>query len=292
MRSLVQYLYLTPKPEEFLKIMPAPRPQMYTIFCSNILCMLLHVLFALPEASETMRGYLHGGILIDFIGQKAPASKLSLVLLDGVVMVLQCVMCAVWLEKDRIKKIEVTLKSVAAGGLPKGTSGARNSNAASAMAAATATAALDLDTGLATSQQDLDAEERGILNDDPLGGADETNNIEMRPLINERDDNLDNEGGNGGGRSMIEEARYRRYLRTLGGSQSEEGPDRPSLVDVLMSGNGLLANFHVVHAIRTLIAHNISDPVPAAGYPLQLTGYTTTLARLAAERQSRASQRS
>lgn len=282
MRSLVQYMYLTPKPEEFLKIMPAPRPQMYTIFFSNILCMLLHLLFSLPEASETMRGYLHGGVIIDFIGQKAPASKLSLVLLDGVVMALQCVMCAVWLEKDRIKKIEVTLKSVAAGGFPKGRTG-------SAMRSVPA-AALDLETGVITSRQDLDAEERGVLRDDPLGGADETNSIEMRPLINERDA-PGNNGGNGG-RSAIEEARYQRYLRALGGSQSDEGPDRPSLVDVLMSGNGLLANFHVVHSIRTLIAHNVSDPVPVAGYPLQLTGYTTTLARLAAERQRRASQRS
>lgn len=263
--------------------MPAPRPQMYTVFVSNILCMLFHLLSPLPEASETMRGYLHGGVIIDFIGQKAPASKLSLVLLDCLVMVLQCVMCAVWLERDRIKKIEITLKSVAAGGLPKGANLTRRSMPA---------AALELDTGLATSRQDLDAEERGILNDDPvLSGADETNSIEMRPLMNDGDA-PGMHGSGTSGRTAIEEARYRRYLRTLGGSQSDDGPDRPSLVDVLMSGNGLLANFHVVHSVRTLVAHNASDPVPAAGYPLQLTGYTTTLARLAAERQRRATQRS
>lgn len=244
----------------------------------------LHLLFALPEASETMRGYLHGGVLIDFIGQKAPTSKLGLVLLDCLVLVLQCVMCAAWLEKDRIKKIEIMLKSVAAGGFPKG----RTSTTAPVPATV---AAIDLETGIATSNQDLDAEERGVLRDDPLGGVDETNDIEMRPLMNDRDAQ-GNEDSNAG-RSTIEEARYRRYLATLGGgSQSDEGPDRPSLVDVLMSGNGLLANFHVVHSVRTLIAHNISDPVPATGYPLQLTGYTTTLARLAAERQRRAAQRS
>lgn len=282
MRSLVQYMYLTPKPEEFVRLMPAPRPQMYIIFGSNILCVLFHLLFALPEASEVMRGYLHGGAIIDFVGQKAPTSKLSLVLLDCVVLALQCLMCAVWLERDRIKRIETTLKSVAAGGFPK-----RPNSTTRSMPAA----ALDLDTGgLATSTQDVDAEERGILNDDPpLGGADETNSIEMRPLMSGRDA----QGGTDGGRTTtIEEARYRRYLNTLGGSQSEEGPDRPSLVDVLVSGNGLLANFHVVHSVRTLIAHNASDPVPVTGYPLQLTGYTTTLARLAAERQRRATQRS
>lgn len=274
-------MYLTPKPEEFLKLMPAPRPQMYTIFCSNMLCMLLHLLFALPEATETMRGYLHGGVIIDFIGQKAPASKLSLLLLDCIVLVLQCVMCAVWLEKDRIKKIDITLKSVAAGGFPKGRHPATEAGPATAP---------DLELGTTTSRQDLDAEERGILRDDPLGDPDETNNIEMQPLRNDRNPET-SESGNGH-RTTIEEARYRRYLRTLGGSQSDEGPDRPSLVDVLMSGNGLLANFHVVHAVRTLVADNANDPVPATGYPLQLTGYTTTIARLAAERQRRASLRS
>lgn len=268
--------------------MPAPRPQMYTIFASNIICMLLHIFSALPEASETMRGYLHGSTLIDFIGQKAPTSRFSLLLLDCIILIFQCVMCAVWLEKDKLKKIEATLRTVAAGGFPK----KRDPTSAPAP-----TAVVDVGMGAGTSTQDLDSEERGILRDNPLG-ADETNDIEMRPLMNEHTAPSNDGGGggsgsgNGSGTSNILEARYQQILRTLGGSHSTEGPDRPSLIDVLMSGNGLLANFHVVHAIRTLIADNASDPVPVAGYPLQLSGYTTRLAALAAEGQRRARQRS
>lgn len=276
MRSLVQYMYLTPKPEEFLKLMPAPRPQIYTIFGSNMFCMLCHLIFSLPEASETMRGYLHGGVIIDFVGQKAPTSKLGLFMLDCLVLVLQCIMCAVWLEKDKLKKIEITVRRVSAGGFPK----------SSNTAVPRPTAAIDVVTGAETSTQDLDSEERGVLRDDLLG-ADETNDIEMRPLINQQNPPTTDDSG---GSSRILEARYQRILRTLGGSQSADGPDRPSLVDVLMSGNGLLANLHVVHAVQTLVSDNANGP-SAAAYPLQLTGYTSRLAALAAEGRRRARQR-
>lgn len=271
-------MYLTPKPEEFLKLMPAPRPQMYTVFGSNAICMLLHLLFALPEANETMRGYLHGGVIIDFIGQKAPTSRLGLLLLDCVVLVLQCVMCAVWLEKDRLKKIEMTLKSVAAGGFPK--------REAAAETAAGPAAALDVMTGAHAFAQDLDSEERGVLRDDPLG-EDGPNSIEMRPLTRERraatDDRVRAE--------TILEARYQRIIRNMSGSGSTGSDTRPSLLDVMVSGNGLLANFHVVHAIRTLIADNANDPLAAAGYPIQLTGYGARIAALAAQSQARLERR-
>lgn len=270
-------MYLTPKAEEFLKLMPAPRPQMYTIFGSNIICMLLHLFLTLPEASETMRGYLHGGAIIDFIGQKAPTSKIGLLLLDCMVLVLQCVMCAVWLEKDRLKKIETTLKSVAAGQFLKGAATAEP---------AVPSAALDVMADALTSTQDLDSEERGVLRDDPHE-HNETNDIEMRPLM--RDRRAAN-GGGAGGPARILEARYQRILRNMGGSSST-GPDtRPSLLDVMVSGNGLLANFHVVHAIRTLIVDNANDPV-AAGYPIQLTGYGARFAALAVESQARLERR-
>jgi hypothetical protein len=274
MRSLVQYMYLTPKPEDFLKLMPAPRPQIYTVLASNVLCMLLHLLLALPEASETMRGYLHGGVIIDFVGQKAPTSRLGLLLLDCLVLMLQCVMCAVWLEKDRLKKIEVTLRSVAAGGVPK-----TNANTPAPQVAS-------VTAGDAASTQDLDAEERGVLRDDPLG-EDDSRDIELQPLVTERPPPPAAESSSTGQL----EARYQRILRSLGGSGSQEqGADRPSLLDVLMSGNGLLANFHVVHSVRTLAAESNSAS-NVAGYPLRLTGYTTTWAALAAESQARLERR-
>lgn len=286
-RALLQYMYLTPKPSEFLKLLPAPRPQMYTIFGANLICMLSHIVLALPEASETMRGYLHGGVIIDFIGQKAPTSRIGLLLLDVGVLVLQCVMCAVWVEKDKLRQIETTLKRVSAGGIPK--------------RAATTAGAVDVTTGAATFAaqtpsvpapppiQDLDAEERGVLRNDPLDGED----IEMQPLVPpERTPAAaagDGDSGSAPPQQNIEDARYRRILRNvefLGGSQAEEGPDRPSLYDVLLSGNGLLANLHVVHSIRTLIAANTTEPL-AAAYPIQLAGYGSRIAQLQAQLERR-----
>lgn len=51
--------------------------------------------FDRPSAGEGARGYLHGGLLIDFIGQKGPISKFSLVLLDLLIVGLQVVMLSV-----------------------------------------------------------------------------------------------------------------------------------------------------------------------------------------------------
>lgn len=267
MRAIVQYMYLTPKPEDFLKLMPAARPQMTIIFGSNVICMLSHLVFALSEATETERGYLHGGVIIDFIGQKAPTSRLGLLLLDVLILLLQCVMCSVWLEKDRLKLLELTLRTVAAGGFPKRT----------VPVPGTGTTATDATMADVTSGQDLDAEERGVIRDDPLG-ADESNDIEMRPLINERP----SPGGPG-----LLEARYQRIVRSSGGSSArEEGADRPSLLDVLMSGNGLLANLNVIRSVRILRGEG-SSAANTAGYPLRLAGYTSTLAALAAQSQAR-----
>lgn len=282
MRSFVQYMYLTPKPEDFLRLMPAPRPQIYAIFASNIACILLHLLFALPQANETMRGYLHGAVIIDLIGQKAPTSRFGLILLDCLVLLLQCVMCAVLVEKDRLKKLEITLRRISAGGFPKST--ISNNNGASIP-----TAAVNVMAGAYTTRQDLDSEERGVLRDDVLGGN-ETNNIEMRPLMNGRTTNSAPTATESSGMAGILEARYQRVLRTLAGSQSTEGPDRPSMVDVLMSGNGLLANLHIVHVVRTLATDHARD-TGAAAYSLQLTGYTSRLAAIAAHSQRRARPR-
>ncbi|ROV99910.1 hypothetical protein VMCG_06222 [Cytospora schulzeri] len=278
MRALVQYMYLTPKPEDFLKLMPAARPQMTIIFGSNAICMLSHLVFSLSEATETERGYLHGGVIIDFIGQKAPTSRLGLLLLDAVVLLLQCVMCSVWLEKDRLKLLELTLRSVGAGGFPKRTV------PLPVPVPVPGTAADATVADFTASGQDLDAEERGIIRDDPLG-ADESNDIEMRPLMRERP-SPSNDGGTG-----LLEARYQRILRSSGGSSSrEEGADRPSLLDVLMSGNGLLANLNVVRSVRTLRGEG-TGAANTAGYPLRLAGYTSTLAALAAQSQARLERR-
>ncbi|KAJ9142137.1 DUF1746-domain-containing protein [Pleurostoma richardsiae] len=246
LRAAAQYLYLTPKSEEFLMLMPANRPHVFAIFGPNAICMLLHLVCALPEAGEAARGYLHGGVIIDFVGQKAPTSKLGLFLLDCFVLALQCFMLSVWAERERLRKLVYPSRQGA------------NSNSQETAAAP------------GTTGQDLDSEERGMLRDGPAT-ADDTSGIEMQSFAARNED-----GGPG-----EHDASGERY-GLLAASSSRDGSST-SLVDVLRSGNAVLADFHVVHAIRT--AGN--DYQTAAAYPLQLTGYTATLAALAAERRAR-----
>ncbi|KAF7166541.1 hypothetical protein CNMCM5623_000166 [Aspergillus felis] len=52
-----------------------------------------------PEAGEATRGYLHGGLLIDFIGQKAPISLFRLLSLDFLVLILDLVMLGLIVER-------------------------------------------------------------------------------------------------------------------------------------------------------------------------------------------------
>lgn len=100
----MQLLYLTPKPP----LVPTPpnikdRPYIGAIFGTNILCFLLHLWLSRPSAGEATRGYLHGGLLIDFIGQKGPTSKMHLLLLDVGIAVLQMVMLAAVTEEKNME---------------------------------------------------------------------------------------------------------------------------------------------------------------------------------------------
>ena len=109
-----------------------------------------------------MRGYIHGALLIDFVGELGPISKLRLVTLDIVVMVLQFVILAIVLEREGLKKdMEGSL-----GPAP--------------------TTTLE-ETGLAG--QDLDAEEQGLHRSAMLGG-----DIELQPLRSSATERRDEDG--------------------------------------------------------------------------------------------------
>ncbi|KAH8885167.1 DUF1746-domain-containing protein [Thozetella sp. PMI_491] len=241
LRVLPHYLFFTPKADTFLQTLGPQRPQVFAIFAPNILCMLAHLIWPPPRASEATRGYLHGGVIVDFIGQKAPTSKFSLLLLDLVVLGVQCFMLAVHQEAEKLWKIVRPRGGVAA-------SVGADSSTTSATSATAPTA------------QDQDAEERGVLRDQSRE-ADDTDEIEMRPLM-----------GRGAAGSANSQRRSTQ-ARTSGAD----------LVEVVMSGNAVLADYHVANAIRT--AGN--DYQSAASYSLQSIGYTATLAALAAERRAR-----
>lgn len=60
--------YLTPKPMG-LPMVPQKRSDIIALFGSGGFCFLWHVIASAPSAGELTNGYLHGGLIIDFIGQ-------------------------------------------------------------------------------------------------------------------------------------------------------------------------------------------------------------------------------
>ncbi|RYP64648.1 hypothetical protein DL769_006597 [Monosporascus sp. CRB-8-3] len=158
-RWIAQALFISPRAEDtFLNV---PNYHVSAIVAPNIICIFLHLVTSLPFAGEASRGYLHGGVLIDFIGQKAPTSKLSLLLLDFMILGIQCLMLAVNMEKERIRKVVKPPR----------------------VSAATAGS-----TETPQTTQDHDSEERGVLRDAPT--LDESNDIEMRSLRSDRHDSV------------------------------------------------------------------------------------------------------
>lgn len=60
--------------------------------------MIFHAFFIRPEAGEETRGYLHGGLFIDFIGQK-PAPVFRLLSFDVLIFLVDFVMLALIIER-------------------------------------------------------------------------------------------------------------------------------------------------------------------------------------------------
>lgn len=148
MRTLAQVVFLTPKPP-YLPPMPAHRPYIGALIGTNAICIIFHLFTSPPTAGELTRGYLHGGLILDFIGQKATNSKVQLVLMDLLIMALQCFMLAVEIERLRLKNI--LSQAVAPSSEPQAAQ---------------------------VTEQDHDAEERGVIGNN----IDESGDIEMQSM--------------------------------------------------------------------------------------------------------------
>ncbi|PWW78859.1 DUF1746-domain-containing protein [Tuber magnatum] len=94
LRCAIQMNYLTPKPTGF-PIVPQKRSDIIALFGSGGFCFLWHIIASAPSAGELTNGYLHGGLIIDFIGQEGPISKWRLVYMDFAILFLQLVMLTV-----------------------------------------------------------------------------------------------------------------------------------------------------------------------------------------------------
>lgn len=115
--------------------------------------MVFHAFFIRPEAGEATRGYLHGGLFIDFIGQK-PVPVFRLLAFDVLILLVDIVMLALVIER---------VKMVGSKGL------------ASLITNGSATTNANSETNTPQSdQQDHDAEERGVRNSEDAGDTDDS----------------------------------------------------------------------------------------------------------------------
>ncbi|RMZ84491.1 hypothetical protein DV737_g1081, partial [Chaetothyriales sp. CBS 132003] len=101
LRALSQVLYVQPKPTGFVVNGLAPS------LVVNLLCIITHLLHDRPEAtSRYAGGWIHGGLLIDFVGEQGPISRWVLVGYDVMILVLQVVMLMVGHERRRVEGAE------------------------------------------------------------------------------------------------------------------------------------------------------------------------------------------
>ena len=157
-----------------------------------------------------MRGYLHGGIIVDLIGQKGPTSKIHLLLLDLLILVLQCFMLTVHVERERLSAFLTKLLKL---------------NTAS-----------DQPRVEVVSAQNIDAEERGVTGDD---GA-ETSNLVTEPT--------DAENGDMRPHDTEDVDLERARLLDETSPPEELADDNP--LELLWSGTAVVSDFHVLDTLR------------------------------------------
>jgi hypothetical protein len=153
-RAFIHGTLLTPTSDPVGERPPdEPKPFLPLLLISFGINFLLHQLYLAPSAGEDTRGYLHGGLMIDFIGQQGPTSKWKLGALDLCILILQLVMVSVHVKRRELKK---KLAKISAGGAAATETDEATSHAADSPAQATV-------NDNAARGQDPDDEERGVL---------------------------------------------------------------------------------------------------------------------------------
>ena len=161
-RAISQMLFLSPKDISFPFSIPASRIHVAMILLSNSWCVLVHLLASLPVGKEYHRGYQHGGMIIDFIGQKPPTYRAYYLLADLLVFLLQCLMLTIHTEREKLRLLLKTFKPL---------------NPARAPDVADAPRTIE----------DLDAEEQGIRSTDQPFEDEANGAIEMTPVRSSRE---------------------------------------------------------------------------------------------------------
>ncbi|KAK6533088.1 hypothetical protein TWF281_007247 [Arthrobotrys megalospora] len=102
-RAIVQINLFAQRPPNF----PTPqrtqkRSAVVSIFGSTLICFLFHLFSEPASGSEATGGYLHGGMIIDFVGQEGPISRFRLIFLDLIILFLQLTMLTVKVSKQNL----------------------------------------------------------------------------------------------------------------------------------------------------------------------------------------------
>lgn len=137
-----------------------PRPFLPVVAGLFAVNFLLHMLYAAPAAGEDTRGYLHGGLMIDFIGQQGPTSKWKLGGLDLCILVLQLVMVSAHVKRRNLK---MQLSQMTAGETQGSAGEAATSEPTGDDTTPPSTTTTTNTTSNAARGQSADDEERGVL---------------------------------------------------------------------------------------------------------------------------------
>ncbi|KEY71060.1 hypothetical protein S7711_00884 [Stachybotrys chartarum IBT 7711] len=211
LRASVQFLCFSPKGDDFPFFAPASRLHIFLILISNLVCLLSHTFGSLPTGHDYHRGYQHGGLIIDFVGQKPPAWRVYYVIVDIVIVLLQCLILSAHTDRENLRVALGTFRPHVHG--------------STAPRPATRTV------------EELDAEERGQPQESALSLINETGDMELRAL------NASSSERSAG--AMVDETdRYRN------GSPSESSSSS-HLDDILSSGNAIIGEYNISGIMRS-----------------------------------------
>ncbi|CZT48007.1 uncharacterized protein RSE6_08647 [Rhynchosporium secalis] len=251
LRAINQMMFLSPK-QKFVPAAPIHKPYIGAIFAPNFICILLHLFTERSSASESMRGYLHGGVIIDLIGQKGPTSKCHLVMLDLLILALQCFMLAVHVERERLSAVN------------------------DALASTSPTAATGIPREAVISAQSLDAEERGVLGES-IATSEGDMELQLMPHAVSGDSPFRNE-------NEADEGRNEERERLLAEPPAPQDDDDDGSLDVMWSGMAIVADFHILHNLR----RQWLDYGNATESAIQTIGFSTAFAAHTASRRMNA----
>jgi hypothetical protein len=96
LRALAQVFYVQLRPGP-----ASSQTQLAPTLFTSFICIVTHILHARPEATaKSARGYIHGGLIVEFVGELGPISKWRLLLQDLLICGVQIVMLAIGHERQ------------------------------------------------------------------------------------------------------------------------------------------------------------------------------------------------